>query len=579
MVDELRIHVKNRDFQALSKLLQGVFFELQPSDAQSLAHRDVLLEELEIQIEDLKNDAVKRFDKEEFADCLETFEFLLKVNPNDCLVREYLELCKQGVEENAVHQPNRSTNLSAQNDPSLEVTSPARHEGIEHRKETRGSDTLAGRFVEPTELTRRMRAYFDQRDFEALMRVVKEALGKDAGEANSTQHRIDSSRRQEEQLKAEFETHVQNLKDEAVRQFQSAAYDECLGTFQFLCELEPDDPSLRRYLEDCIELSQRQASVSEVTLLDRSPEWLNSQVENHGLARKSNQLAQCSESHNSEQMFPVDDSQLARNNGDILEIPNDRPSEASSAKPTETLAQPESSVRTVWLKLALPALGAVCLLIWLLVPRSGTGLPETPGAEDESWGAPAWIEKAESAMIESRYLTPVNDNVVFYCSRVLESDPMNTKALELKKESLTQAMKQADDLTSKGRYDEAHGLYQALLELPTIEGLNQQSLKSSAKKVAFDSYPVVHDHFIGSCKGTLKINSYALSFVPLGGVKDGFTARLSQIKFHDPEDTLKIEVNQKTYRFEGSSNKNQRDRKEAAQRLHRLLRDRLKSDH
>jgi len=59
MVDELKIHIKNRDFHALSQLLQRTQpFGAEPanSDAQSLAHPDVLLEELEIQIEDLKNE-------------------------------------------------------------------------------------------------------------------------------------------------------------------------------------------------------------------------------------------------------------------------------------------------------------------------------------------------------------------------------------------------------------------------------------------------------------------------------------------------------------------------------------------
>jgi hypothetical protein len=36
------------------------------------------LEELEIQIEDLKNEAVRMFDREQFLYCLETFDFFAK---------------------------------------------------------------------------------------------------------------------------------------------------------------------------------------------------------------------------------------------------------------------------------------------------------------------------------------------------------------------------------------------------------------------------------------------------------------------------------------------------------------------
>ena len=49
------------------------------------------MEELEIQIEDLKNEAVRAFDREEFADCIDTFEFLSRVNPNDRSLKDYLE--------------------------------------------------------------------------------------------------------------------------------------------------------------------------------------------------------------------------------------------------------------------------------------------------------------------------------------------------------------------------------------------------------------------------------------------------------------------------------------------------------
>jgi hypothetical protein len=118
-----------------------------------------------------------------------------------------------------------------------------------------------------------------------------------------------------------------------------------------------------------------------------------------------------------------------------------------------------------------------------------------------------------------------------------------------------------------------------LLNLPPAEGLNQQDLSARLKKVEFDSYPVVHDHFIGSCKGTLKINGYALSFVPSGGSKDGFTEKLSRIELNDPEDTLKIEVNHKTYRFEGSNSKNHRDRREATRQLHQMLRNHISPSH
>jgi len=592
MVDELRIHIKNRDFHALSELLQGI----QPSgvppsefDAQSLARHDALLEELEIQTEDLKNEAIRRFDKEEFAYCLETFEFLFKLNPNDRSLRDYLELCKQCTQQQAVSEANRIADSSTQNEPGVRVMSSLRREGGEQRPEARGSDRVVANSAgsESADLTRKMRAYFDRRDFEALKRVVEEALRKDSRKsaADNACHRIDSRRLEEEQLKAEFETHVQNLKDEAIGQFQNAAYSECLGTFRFLCELDPANPDLRFYLDSCLKFTQEEASVGGGRLTDRQPHLLNSQLEDQRLLGESaptkRHVASPSRANDSRKTLGIEDFELALNNGEILEIPeNRRPPDASSAETAAISDETQLALnfRMAWVKLGLPALCVVCLLIWLIAPRSGPGLYEAPGAEDESGkSATVWTEKAESAMTDRRYLTPVDDNVVFYCGRILASDPLNAKAMELKKESLSQALKQTEEVTNKGRYDEARELYQALLDLPEAEGLNRQDLKARLKKVEFDSYPVIHDHFIGSCNGMLKINSYALAFVSSGGARDGFTERLSRIKLHDPEDTLKLDVNHKTYRFEDSRGKNHRDRKEATRRLHRLLRNRMEA--
>src|SRR5262249_24435279 len=48
--------------------------------------------------------------------------------------------------------------------------------------------------------------------------------------------------------------HVENLKNEAMKQFDQELYGECLRTFRFLCELEPDNRTLRDYLQLCCQL-------------------------------------------------------------------------------------------------------------------------------------------------------------------------------------------------------------------------------------------------------------------------------------------------------------------------------------
>src|SRR5262249_45679140 len=56
---------------------------------------------------------------------------------------------------------------------------------------------------------------------------------------------------EDEKLQEEFEIHVENLKNEAMKQFDQELYGECLGTFRFLCELEPENRTLRDYLQLC----------------------------------------------------------------------------------------------------------------------------------------------------------------------------------------------------------------------------------------------------------------------------------------------------------------------------------------
>lgn len=61
MLDELRVSIKNRNFLGLGKILPGVAPSgARPRDLDVLTseRQTVLLEELEIQIEDLKSEAV-----------------------------------------------------------------------------------------------------------------------------------------------------------------------------------------------------------------------------------------------------------------------------------------------------------------------------------------------------------------------------------------------------------------------------------------------------------------------------------------------------------------------------------------
>jgi len=343
MVDKLKLCIKNRDFLALSELLEGV----ERLAAQNPGQRDLLLDELEIQTEDLKSEAVRMFDREEFARCLEIFEFLVKVKPTDRSSKDYLQICRQFCEQHSPSEANRAFATG----------------GAEVNRNEGKSNGIAAN--EPSELTRRMRTYFDRRDFEALKGVVKEALRQDTKEpARQTDRRL-----QEKELKAEFETHVRNLKKEAIQQFESAAYSRCVGTFRFLCELEPGNSDLRRYLQGCLEFAQDHGSPDGSGLMDPTQQLFDTQGKGQKVLHQST-LAQAqlpSPPHDSDsaKMPGIEKSGIRLGDEDILEIPGVyQPDVSCSNTNGKASAKAWLNLQSGWLKLALP-FGAVCLLIWV----------------------------------------------------------------------------------------------------------------------------------------------------------------------------------------------------------------------
>ena len=67
---------------------------------------------------------------------------------------------------------------------------------------------------------------------------------------------------QAQKLREEFDIHIEDLKREATSQFDEGLYTRCVGTFQFLSELEPDNQSLRDYLELSKQLVYEDASAA-----------------------------------------------------------------------------------------------------------------------------------------------------------------------------------------------------------------------------------------------------------------------------------------------------------------------------
>jgi hypothetical protein len=198
------------------------------------------------------------------------------------------------------------------------------------------------------------------------------------------------------------------------------------------------------------------------------------------------------------------------------------------------------------------------------------------GAANQQNLALPWIQKAESAMISGRYITPPDDNVLLYCNQALAVDPQNQRALALKKEIIGRSIAQARDWIERRKFEKA-SLYYSLLNYFSQHDerfpISRQEIQQELAKLEFSSYPVVHQHRLGSCKGRLRVNGYAVSYVPADDSVDGFTERLVDINLIEAEDDVKLKVKGKNYRFRLNSGQGQGS--EAAQKSAKPLSDQL----
>lgn len=442
----------------------------------------------------------------------------------------------------------------------------------------------------PSELAKQVKAHFDNRDFDALMRVVNQALGvRDESLDVGAQLREVQGQLGDEKLQEEFEIHVANLKNEAMKQFDQERYSDCLGTFRFLCELEPDNKTLRDYLQLCQELvpvatdnlpDEVTAGVSDATGLVCQPcEVL---VATGSLAEPVLRGMSAS--------TPMPDLNLQPLDGEEGRQVEPEGRESSKAKghfgtqtcaPDATLTEPVTEQTkeppySLSLGLRLVLVAVAFLLVAILgiaylkgpiqnwrSPQENQSNPQStlPATSQSEKATPqletqSLLRKAEAAAVSNRYVTPRGDNAVAYCNEVLAVNPDDTTARSLKEDSINAALIQARKSVESLKFSEAHETYSSLLDLSRHENrfpLTGQEVEKELEKLEFVVYPVVHDHLFGSCKGHLKINAYVISFVPSGDSTDGFTEPFSEVTLFGPGDRLKIEMRAKTYHFESKT--------------------------
>jgi hypothetical protein len=179
------------------------------------------------------------------------------------------------------------------------------------------------------------------------------------------------------------------------------------------------------------------------------------------------------------------------------------------------------------------------------------------------------MQKLDSAMAHGNYVTPANDSALAYCNRLLALDGQNAKAAALKREIPIRASAQAKDLLGNDRFDEARSIFSALLANAQSEGKTAaaQEMRAQLEKLEFSAFPVIHDHTLGSCSGRLRMNAYVIAYVPTGDSKDGFSQKLTDIVEKEAGDKLKLQIKNRTYRFQPNPAKNKEENRHKVQEI------------
>ncbi|MCI0624186.1 MAG: PEGA domain-containing protein [Acidobacteria bacterium] len=162
------------------------------------------------------------------------------------------------------------------------------------------------------------------------------------------------------------------------------------------------------------------------------------------------------------------------------------------------------------------------------------------------------VAKAEAALASRHFVVPLNECAFSLSNRVLRLAPNNQRAQSIRKDSVARALVEAKGWTADGKYDEARQVYLAVSQiLSTHKDLpfSAREVTDQVERLEFMALPVIHDHALGSCTGTLKFNGYVIAFLPTGGSKDGFEQRLSEIEKREFSDKLGLHFRGKTYRF------------------------------
>jgi tetratricopeptide (TPR) repeat protein len=123
-------------------------------------------------------------------------------------------------------------------------------ETLESREQAKSLEDSASHSVDTLPLLMiQGREYLKKGDHESCMKLMEAILTLSPNHQEAVVLKEAQRRWEDRRLEEELAIHIKNVKKEAMQLFDQEKFQECVGIFKFLCELDPTNLSLQDYLQ------------------------------------------------------------------------------------------------------------------------------------------------------------------------------------------------------------------------------------------------------------------------------------------------------------------------------------------
>lgn len=413
---------------------------------------------------------------------------------------------------------------------------------------------------------------FQTKDYETCMSLTDEVLRVDSSNTEASWLMKEAQRQWEDQRSLEqLEIYVENLKKEAMDLFDKEQYEQCLGMFRFLSELEPDNHTLRDYVRlsqqmfvETIRPGQATASEEGASSSDsgrKQPEALD-------LGSKSPEA-------DGPTRWPaaVIPDRKTSESGSATAVPE---TEAPKAFILEAEAVPQSVKQEIIQEYLASTMPARRMRSWNVGLTTALFLVATLGAACFWLYSSSLVSRIEIQSTPEKAIVFIDNKRVGETPFRQQGIPAGSYALRIEKQGYglhnrILAVERTQAIILDVQLERVKAVLSSTLQ-PTVPRVSQTQPPALEPAVSDPveaettgvqiAQSVIHHHLLGSCTGRLKIDGDRISFWSSGNSQDAFTRKIRQITNFELNEKLLIEFKDKTYRFEALG-----DSKDNRQRL------------